>query len=287
MFLRSLFCAIQSLALLLTLIFVLLSPAMAAEKSLAEAKKERAELQKKLDGLEDQHRIKQDALKTLGGEYDRLEKQIPIKIKEMEKAEEKAFEVDALLEAAQPAIDKRYLDIDEEQDRLTVIYLAHECGGTVPEEEYAARLAECNGFYNDYLEDFAVEGNNRVNLNDEVDASMKPFFDAVDKADDLEKEIEIMRSNRRKIVKGEVRLKIQSQLLVNEGKNLVQQIIALDLILPERPNSPCLPSKYQTIEGMAECWRNYFDGGRGPEEIKRAPWSPYDLDSSVVKPDYN
>ena len=82
-------------------------------------------------------------------------------------------------------------------------------------------------------------------------------------------------------------LERESAKLAERGKIIEQRILEIDTLLIGHPDPPCDPNNFATAEAFEECLRGYFDGGRGAEQLAPPPSSPYDLDPSVVKPNWD
>jgi len=275
------------------LIFEIFLPTngVAQEKiSFSEMVAKRQALQAEQDELGKQWQENQDSLNNLEGQFEILEGRIDEGKFRLEPLREEAETLVRNFNRKLPEIEKQFIDLEDRKGDLELDYNRYSayCNVTVPDKEIAQRQSECDAWFaryssawNFYSQDFTKVEREHQTLEDST-------IHAVETHDSLFVEIKEMEAQQQSLADEGLALKNANEEIIQEGWKLDVQIKEFDRLILQQidvPESPCRPVDFHTAEAFEECMRTIFDGGDGAE-LRRTIWSPFDLDPSVVKPDW-
>ena len=257
--------------------------------SFSEMVTKRQALQAEQDAFGHQWQENQEKLDNMGVQYKALDTKITLEVGRLEPLKAEAETLMRNFERKLPEFERQYTalegrkwDMDQDYSRYSA-----QCNVTVSEEEYASLSAYCDAWFARYSSAWDNYSQDFDRLDREAQTLEDTTNRAIEAHDNLIDEIEKMEAKQQSLVNEGVALEAASKKIVQAGKKLGVQIQELDRLILEQiddQESPCRPGDFHTAEAFEECMRTIFDSGGG---IKAPPpVSPFDLDPSVVKPDW-
>lgn len=232
-------------------------------------------------------------LDILGSHYDTLDGQMAEGLVRLGPLKEEAENLMRDFERKTPEFDRRQATLEareREQNRDVDAYNS-QCGRTFDAETEGSAFAACNAWLARGNAVDAKVSQDIEQFEREVQALEDSINRAIEKHDNLLGELQEMEATQQSLLEQGLALQATSEAILRDG-------LRVEALIKELERSACRPGEYKTrtAEAFEECMRIIFDFGDGTNpRLKK--WTPvdmslsgnqsqFDLDSSVVKPDW-